>query len=136
MDLNALIEQGYQLKKLIEEQENTAKRLREDLLKMQNQILEKMKELNLTSMKHRDCTVIKTSRFTVKNPSTAEEKKAFFDYLQQKNIFEDMVSVNSMRLNAWYKEEIEAAIQSGNFGFKVPGLAEPTAFETISFRKA
>lgn len=136
MDLNTLVEKAYSFKKEIEDHNETAKILGEKLQEIQNQIMEVMREQNISSLKHALCTVIMNTRFTVKNPATPEDKKNFFDYLQVKGIFEDMVSVNSQKLNAWYKEEIEVAKKDGNFGFKVPGIGDPTAFEYITFRKA
>lgn len=135
MDLNQLVEKGYSLKNQIDQHEEEVKNLNEELKKTKNQILEVMKLQNLSSMKHACGTVVVTSRFSVKNPATDEDKKMFYDYLRGKGIFEEMVSVHSAKLTSWYKAEMEVAKQDGNFGFKIPGIGDPTAFEDITFRK-
>ena len=134
-DIGQLTERGYALKKEIEELDKKSKELGENLSAIQNQIMEEMKNQGMSSFKHAHCMVILNTRFTVKQPVTPDEKQKFFDYLRERKIFEDMVSVNSMRLNAWFKEEMEVAKQKGDFGFKVPGLPEPSSLEYITFRK-
>lgn len=136
MNLTELVERGYGIKKEIEAAEKHSKDLGEKLQSVQNQIMEVMKTQNISSMKHSACTVILNTRFSVKNPATPEDKQEFYNYLKDKKIFEEMVSVNSARLNAWYKDEIEAAKIAGDFDFRIPGLSEPTAFEYVTFRKA
>ena len=135
MDIKELTARGYALKNKIDSLEEEVKGLNEELRTIQNQLAVMMKEQGVTSFKHADGTVVFTTRFTVKNPTDPADKEAFFEYLKQKNIFEDMVSVNSQKLNSWYKAEMEVAKNEGNFDFKIPGLGEPSALEIISFRK-
>lgn len=134
MDLNALIEEIYTLEKRADEYKEAQKAVNEKLAVLEKQAIETLKDLNLTSVKHARGTLFMTARFSVKNPATPEDREAFYGYLKQKQIFEDMVSVNSQRLNAWYKEEMEAAKTAGDFGFKVPGIGEPTAYEYITLK--
>lgn len=134
MDLNSLIEKIVELEEDIEAHKRVVKGLNEQLGLIENQAIEALTALNLTSVKHEKGTLILTTRFSVKNPATPEDKKAFYDYLKEKQLFENMVSVNSNSLNAWYKAEMEAAKQSGDFGFKVPGIAEPSAYQQVSLR--
>ena len=70
---------------------------------------------------------------TVKTPKTPEAKKAFFDYLKSKGIFEDLVSVNHQTLNAFYKTEREQA--EGDPNFEIPGLEAPTLQQGIAFKR-
>lgn len=136
MDIGQLAESGYAVKKEIEALEEKQKELNEKLKGIKASMIFKLKEMGVNSFKHATCQVIQTTKISVKNPQTPEEKEKFYNYLKEKNIFENMVSVNHMSLNSWYKEEIEAAKAAGNFDFKIPGLGEPTIFEDISFRKA
>jgi hypothetical protein len=76
------------------------------------------------------------NRFTVSFPKDPEKKGKFFEYLQNKGIFEDMVSVNSQTLNSWYKAEMEAAVEAGNADFRISGLDEPKLVKTLAMRKA
>lgn len=60
-------------------------------------------------------------------PQTQEDKAAFFDYLKQRGVFMDLVSVNSQTLNSFVKAE--RTLSGGGDDFTLPGLSEPT--ETV-----
>ncbi len=80
--------------------------------------------------------LIKSERLTVTLPKTPEDKDAFYEYLKNKNLFEDIVTVNSMTLNAFYKKEFEIAAEEGRaVGFKIPGISEPKTITTLNVRK-
>jgi hypothetical protein len=81
------------------------------------------------------------SNFSVKVPKLDDDRIAFFGYLKEKGIFEQMITVNSMTLNAWYKQEMDALIERAGKGedvdpdFKIPGIEEPKPWNTLNFRK-
>lgn len=75
------------------------------------------------------------NRFSVQVPKSQEDKTAFFDYLRGKGIFENMITVNSQTLNAYYKTEKENALNEGNVDFNIPGIGAPTYMQYISVRK-
>jgi hypothetical protein len=76
------------------------------------------------------------TRFPVSLPHDLDSKRAFLDYLKERGIYDELVSVNSQTLNSFYKKEMDKAIEEGNVDFKVPGIAEPKAFKKIMFRKS
>lgn len=80
-------------------------------------------------------TVYKIDRFTVQTPKSIDDKKALFEYFEERGIFNEMVSVNSQTLNAFYKEENEAALKRGDVDFKLPGVGEPKLSQSLGFRK-
>jgi hypothetical protein len=61
------------------------------------------------------------------------EREAFFEYLKDRGIFENMITVNSATLNSWYKEET-SNLETGVL--LIPGLGIPTIIPTLNFRKA
>jgi len=81
--------------------------------------------------------VVRRSEFSVKNPATPEDRQLFYGWLKEKGIFEDLVTVNSRTLNAFYKSEAEAAISDGvdEDDFKIPGLDSPSIYEKINLNK-
>lgn len=81
-------------------------------------------------------TAFVSTRFTYKVPKTPEERAAFFDYLKKKGVYEGMVTVHSQTLNSWARAELDAAITEGATDFKVPGLGDPSMYETLNIRKA
>ena len=81
-------------------------------------------------------TIYRIDRFTVQTPKSRYDKKALFSFLEERGIFNEMVSVNSQTLNAFYKEENAAALKRGDVDFKLPGVGEPKLSQSLGFRKA
>lgn len=122
------------LEKEVEIHKEAQKKLNEEIAGLEKQGLELMKTQNLSSVKHARGTFFITTRFSVKNPATPEDKESFYNYLRETENFDNMVSVNNKTLNAWYKEQLEIAKKEGNFGFKVPGLSPPSAHEYVTLK--
>ena len=73
-----------------------------------------------------------THRQNFTTPKTGDDKVKLFDYIKDKygeEVLRSMIGIHSATLNSWAKKEIEAG------ALTIPGLAEPTATELISFRK-
>lgn len=81
------------------------------------------------------CTVSRQERTSWRVPKEPAAKRAFFDWLKDKGVFEDLVTVQSQTLNALCREEERLALDRGEVMFRVPGLEEPTVYETLSVRK-
>ena len=79
-------------------------------------------------------TISVAKRLSVSHPKEPEAKAAFFEYLKNKGIFEDMVTVNSQTLNSWYRQEFELAKDEGRL-VEIPGVGEPNYVETLSMKK-
>lgn len=93
-----------------------------------------MKDLEKTSYDSELGKIILTTRFSVTVPK-GDEKERFFTYLKDRGIFEDMATVNSQTLNAWYRSEMDQAKENGDFDFQIPGIKEPMAYEQLQLRK-
>jgi len=84
------------------------------------------------------CTIAKT--VTLKNPQ-GDAKLAFFEELKKRGQFDDLISVNSKTLNAWYKKEFGVSIDDqGEIVYEngvpeVPGLEFPTITEQLRITK-
>jgi hypothetical protein len=74
-------------------------------------------------------------KLSVKCPKEPESRKAFFDYLKEKGIFEDLVTVHANTLNAFYKTEWENADPEQAVSFQMPGIGAPTYYEILQMRK-
>lgn len=120
------------------EKASAAKKVEDKILEeLELQLMEKLKQLDRKNFQSKLGTFSISHRVSVKVPSTPEEKAAFFDYLRQKGVFEQMVGVHSQTLNSFYKAEFEAAKDRGEgLDFSIPGLQPPTVMETLSFRAA
>lgn len=73
-----------------------------------------------------------THRQNFTTPKSGDEKVALFNYIKEKygeETLRSMISINSMTLGSWAKKEIEEGVLS------IPGLAQPTVTEKITFRR-
>lgn len=67
-----------------------------------------------------------------------DDRAEFFNYLREKGVFEEMITVNSQTLNAFYKQEEQLAREEGRgMEFHIPGIkAEAISMHpVISLRK-
>lgn len=104
--------------------------------KLMSKIIVVMGELGKTIYQVGDSKFILKEKTSVRIPSTEEDKEAFFSWLKSKGIFKQYVNVNSVALNALYKQEREAAIERGDFDFKIPGIGGETIYTTLSITRS
>lgn len=71
---------------------------------------------------------------SVQVPQSETDRKAFFDYLTNRGIFWESITVHSQKLNSLYKSFLEEAVEKGDSGFKVPGIGEPKFRKTLVMR--
>lgn len=134
-EFTSLIEQAYILKRQVDALESQKEKTQEQLNNVNHKILDVLSKTNQTSFKTVHGTVVRNKRFSVRHPSDPAKKDAFFNYLQERGIFKNMVSVNSQTLSSWYRQELDAAVERGEVEFSVPGLDTPTYVEYITLRK-
>jgi len=67
-------------------------------------------------------------------PKDPIKKQEFFAYLKQRNVYEDLVTVNAQTLRRFYKDEKEANGGDENPSFVIPGL-EPYERKKLSMRR-
>ncbi len=80
--------------------------------------------------------LIMVSRTSVKTPKSPEDRAAFFDYLKNRGLFDDLITVNSQTLNAFYREELKNARENGQMDIDIPGLEPPKESAYLSIRKS
>jgi hypothetical protein len=74
-----------------------------------------------------------STRTSCKVPATSEDKVQLFTYIKNKygeDTLRSMLTINSNKLTAWVKDEIDA-----DPGTVIPGLEAPTVTEILAFRK-
>jgi len=125
-------------KKQLEAIANEEKKIQVIRRDLENQILVKLKEIGNNSYVSKFGRASIKTTMSYKTPKDAHAKQQLFDYIKGKgdDVYMSLLSVNSQTLNAWAKQELQHAIDSGTFPFSIPGLDEPIPYETISFRKA
>lgn len=128
----ALCERAWELQKEKDALALHEKKINEELEPLKAKIIEHLEFFEKTRHDTKHGAFILSRKTSVKLP---DDKREFYQYLKDKNIFEDMVTVHSNTLNAWYKQEMEAAIERKDADFKIPGLGLPTTYTTVSLRK-
>lgn len=94
-----------------------------------------MREHNKSSYPSTWGTLVRRIRQTYGVPKTNEDRDLFFGYLKAKGIFENLITVHSATLNSYVSGEQDAAAERGEFDFTVPGLGQPTVFESVSLTR-
>ena len=82
--------------------------------------------------------VFTATRTSVTTPKDIDSKQKLFDYIESKygrETLMDYLSVNSQRLNSFFKQEDELATQDGNSDFSLPGVEPPASFKQLRFKK-
>jgi hypothetical protein len=79
-------------------------------------------------------TISIQERFYAKIPADPEKKRLFMLYLKERGVYEGMVSVNANTLNSFVNKELEAAKETGNFEFAIPGIEDFGNYKILSIR--
>ncbi len=95
-----------------------------------------MEAAGVDSFKSHGFTFFLEERTSVKTPKTVEDKRALFEFLKEKEIFDEIASVNSQTLNALYRSLSEEAASNGVLEFKMPGVEAPTVYTNLKMRKS
>jgi hypothetical protein len=136
-ELDLLGQVIFKQRQACEEQEKILDSYKEKLAKLQAKMISVLEKFGRSNYSiPGQGMLIKSERLTVTLPKTPEDKDAFYKYLKDKNLFEDIVTVNSMTLNAFYKKEFDIAAKEGRaVGFKIPGISDPKIITTLNMRK-
>lgn len=107
----------------------------EELDALNARILRAFEVMGIDSLKSHGFTFYPETKNSVSVPKTREDKEALFNFLAERGIYWDMVSINSMTLNALYKSLADEAMEKGNLDFRLPGIGEPKTYTTLRMRK-
>lgn len=135
-ELEKEIEEVFNLRIEHAKAERFAKDLKNDLTEKQLVLKAKLESLELDSYKAKAGTFSFRMKSGFRVPKDLESKKLFFTYLEDKGVFDELVSVNSQTLNSWVQAEIEAAEEAGNFDFQLPGLEKSEARVSFTMTQA
>lgn len=135
-ELTALTEQAVILKSALDQLERDMEATKEKFQNITGQILKTLDLMEVDSYKASGYTFFKETKSSVKVPKTLEEKALLFDYLKEKGIFMETVSIHSGTLNTLYKNESNEAAEKGILDFRLPGVEEPTTYINLKMRKA
>jgi hypothetical protein len=104
-----------------------------DLDGKKRQMIEMMATAHLTNFKTPRGQIILNRKFTVPTPK-GDDLHAFLGSLPDE-VRRGLITVNYQTLNGWYKAEMDAAKERGDFDWKPAGLQEPTFAEYLSVKR-
>jgi len=134
-DLDALCMKIQEAREVVKDLGEQKKSAQSHVDRLEYELLEFLKETNRKNYSGPNGLFYINHRMSVKVPKEEEKRKEFFWYLREKGIYDNMITVNSATLNAFYKDEIDAARERGDVDFAMPGIGEPTVSEVIAFKK-
>lgn len=112
-------------------------------LKMMNEELNKQKAVAQRMLEACEKDSYKSSFGTIYTATIesvavpkGDSKQAFFSYLKEKNLFDEVVTVNSQWLNGYFRKERQEALEKGDLAFTMPGLDVPRVVRSVRFRKS
>lgn len=124
----------WRARELRDEKAEEAKVYADEYRALEETMLKVLDACELERFDSEHCTISVASRSSVRVPKTREDKEAFFSYLRARGVYDDLVTVNSQTLNAYYREEEEKAVAEGAIEFSIPGLSA-TPYQTLQVRK-
>lgn len=133
-ELDAVVQSLGELRKEADEKKAALTEVNKKITALEDQIVKHLKDMKRDSYQTPFGTAYIIQKWNVKTPKTDEDKKAFFSWLEENEIFLAYATVNSQSLNALYREKMQAAKDSGEL-LSIPGLEAPTLYEGLGFRK-
>lgn len=130
-DFENYCEKMYEQRDLVAKRKEELKEEERKLDKMKSKIISYLEDFGKTKYLTKKGTVLVQEKFSVRVPKDPEAKAAFFAWLEEKGIKDQITTVASPTLNSLYKQELEA---SENPDFRIPGIEEPTVYKLLQLR--
>jgi hypothetical protein len=134
-EVKLLCEQMAELKAEVDQHKDKLKKLNSEFSEREQKLLAYLETEELDQFRTKEGLFSVRRRSSVKVPGDPDNREKFFSHLKDKGIFENMITVHSQTLNAWYKSEQENAQERGEM-LTVPGIDMPTVHEQIVFRRS
>lgn len=136
-ELDELVAAIFEQRKVCDEKEAALTEENKKLAAMEFKAANWLEELGRDKYQHPKGTIHFIEKWNFALPKTDEDKKAFFDWLKEKQIFDKYATVHSQAYNSLLNAEWEIAKKEGRgMDFKVPGVPEPTFRRTLGARKS
>jgi hypothetical protein len=134
-DLHKMIKDSFDLKVKIDELESLVDVEKTALEKIKFRMSAVLAEHNMKYFKTEFGAITRKAEFSVKVPKLQADREAFFAYLRERELFDQMIAVNSKTLNSYVKEQRDAAIAEGILEFSIPGIEPGIEIYRISMTK-
>lgn len=111
------------------------KQVADELAIEEADMMQMLQELGMKSYRGPAGMATLTIKSSVRTPKSPQDREAFFSYLKDKGLYDDMISVNSVTLNSYYKNLQKEYEERGEEMPKIPGLNEITDKPSLSFKQ-
>lgn len=111
--------------------------LTKELAPIEEKMIFYLKEMDASSIKRSEGTIILTERLSYSMPKDMNDKLLVLKHFESKGkeVYYDYVTINHAKLNTFIDQEMEFAAQRGDTDFSIPGLGKPTVTEYVTLRK-
>lgn len=123
------------LRQQIEMQELVLSTLEAEYKGVTIEIMKLMEAMDIHSVKMHGYNFYTATTETVKTPKTLEEKAKLFDFLREKGLYDEMISINSQSLNSLYRALSAEAMEKGHLEFLMPGVDAPSSFTQLKMKR-
>ena len=120
-EMDCMLEDLAAQKKTYEDAKKASSKEFEKLENLKREVLYWLEKSNHEKYSSRDVTVYKQARHSYKVPK-GDQQDMFYAWLKERGDFDRLISVHSRTLNAYCKEEMEAALSKGDVDFEIPGV--------------
>lgn len=135
-ELDELIKQIAAKNSEIEKAEDVVKAHNKELTKLEGRCVEYLKELKRDKYDSPFGKVSIAQKWRVNMPADDNAKRALFEHLREREIFDKYATVNSNSLNSLFMRDWEAAKERGEgLTFSMPGIEAPKLFEPLLFKE-
>lgn len=132
--MNALVERISRLRAEETEKSDAKKAVTAELEKAEYEMIVALQNHELKNYRSPLGLASLVIKSSVSTPKTDEHKALFYAKLRELGEYDAMISVNSQKLNSWFKEKTELAKEQGE-EFECPGLTEISESISLSFRR-
>ena len=137
-EVESLVKQLADQRVLVDELKRPYSEANAKLEELEQKIANTLREMQKDSYKSEYGTVSRRLEWRFNLPTSPEDREKYFQFLKDKGVFEQMITVNANTHSSFCKAEWEAAKErdpEGSLNFQIPGVPEAKQREILSFRK-
>lgn len=111
--------------------------INKEIAQLEGRCVQYLKDLGRESFHSPQGTIKIGNKWRVNLPADDNAKRALFNHLRERGIFDKFATVNSNSLNALYMADWREAKEKGEgMTFTMPGIEPAKLFEALDFKKA
>lgn len=137
-EVDSVIQEIVSIRSEIEKQEAVLGELNKKLTELKQRAVGLLETLERDSYSSPFGLIYRSERVSVTTPKTWEDKEKFMEYLKSRGgdaLLQSYITFNSRSLQSFVKAELEARQEMGDLNTDIPGIATPSVYVDLGFRK-